>query len=148
MGAENISSGFNESANGDVFARNLKADVIDEPLLIKVDLNPDGSKRYLVHEDNDMTAIATDPLGEGKLKSYSEADYNAKYADQNVRTLQEYKSDLKVLNTTPGLGSDLDANRDYMNQRVEEVDADMKTAGESFEPYVPSDVYKDIKPVY
>lgn len=133
---------FNDHSKGTVFYRNLQADVLREPLLIKADVNSDGSKSYLVHEDRGYLTKLADfvrsPLGEsneGELKRYSEKAFNEKFGKpEDMRTFEQYSKDYAVLKETPGLGRNLDYNKDTMGFRIKEINNDLAQAGETLAP--------------
>lgn len=128
---------FNDHSKGAVFYRNLQTDVVAEPLLVRADTNPDGSKSYLVHEDRGRLASFVDfikgnPDNEGDLKRYNTAELDEKFGGiENMRTLEQYKQDYNILKETSGLGRELASNKDLMGFRIEEIGKDLAQAGET-----------------
>lgn len=135
---------FNDHSKGTVFYRNLRQDVLSEPLLIKTDTNQDGSKSYLVHEDRGFGAKLVDvfsspfgPPNEGELKRYGEEAFLKKFGNpEDMRTFEQYSKDYDVLKETPGLGPNLSHNKDTMGFRIKEIRDDLSEAGETLAPRI------------
>ncbi|MCC6598205.1 MAG: hypothetical protein IT559_05410 [Alphaproteobacteria bacterium] len=128
---------FNDHSKGVVFQRNLEREVGREPLLVKVDANADGSKQYVVHESTGVnlaeiwSRLNGNRANEGELKSYNEEEFTNKFGNaENMRTYDQYKADLDILRTTPGLGRNLAENKEIMKFRSQEIELDIKEAGE------------------
>ena len=122
-----LTADFNDHSKGVVFQRNLERDVQDEPLLVKVQ-----NGRYLVHEASGILGTLQGE-GVGRLKSYSQEALVKEHGPlENIRTYEQYKADADVLKKTPGLGPKLADSAIDMQTRMRDLEADMKTAGESF----------------
>jgi hypothetical protein len=125
-------SNFNENSLAAVINRVNAIDVLQEPLLIKVE-----GGRYVVHERTGIEFLSRMGMDQrDDIVSYGPDEFAEKYGDRRLMTYDQYVYDQKTLSNNRMDGSITELTRSqfqYMDARIEEIQKDMAEAGETFE---------------